>query len=193
MEKKVDRRTIKTKKAIKQAFIELLSRKNVNDITITDISKEADINRKTFYNNYSGIHEIISEIEEELFTTFKAEIKGLDVRSEMHNPYNVLIRLTALLDSDYLFYNKIMSSDLNTHLIAKIVGYLKEQTKKVLKARSNYDEYEMNIVIEYSISGMLSVYQEWLNSGREEPIEKLALIISDLFYEGVEKHLLPIE
>ena len=193
MEKRVDKRTIKTKKAIKRAFIELLSRKNVNDITITDISREADINRKTFYNNYSGIHEIINEIEEELFATFKAEIRGLDVSREMNNPYNVLIRLTALLDSDYQFYAKILSSDLNTHLIAKIVGYLKEQTKKVLKAKSNYDEYEMNIVVEYSISGMLSVYQEWLSTGREEPIEKLALIISNLFYEGVEKHLVSIE
>lgn len=193
MEKRVDRRTIKTKKAIKQAFIELLSRKNVNDITITDISREADINRKTFYNNYSGIHEIINEIEEELFSTFKAEIKDLDVSREMNNPYNVLIRLTALLDSDYQFYAKILSSDLNTHLITKIVGYLKEQTKKVLKAKSNYDEYEMNIIVEYSISGMLSVYQEWLSTGREEPVERMAQTISNLFYEGVEKHLVSIE
>lgn len=193
MEKRVDKRTIKTKKAIKRAFIELLSRKNVNDITITDISREADINRKTFYNNYSGIHEIINEIEEELFTTFKAQIKDLDVSREINNPYNVLIRLTSLLDSDYQFYAKILSSDLNTHLITKIVGYLREQTKKVLKAKSNYDEYEMNIVVEYSISGMLSVYQEWLGSGREEPIEKLAHTISNLFYEGIEKHLVKIE
>ncbi|MCR5456890.1 MAG: TetR family transcriptional regulator C-terminal domain-containing protein [Clostridiales bacterium] len=193
MEKRVDRRTIKTKRAIKHAFIELVSRKSIDSITITDISREADINRKTFYNNYSGIHEIISEIEEELFETFKAEIKDLDVGSEMQNPYNVLIRLTRLLDSNYQFYNTIRSSDLNTHLMAKIIGYLKEQTKKVLKARSNYDEYEMNVVIDYSISGMLSVYQEWLNSGREEPIEKLAHIISNLFYEGVEKHVVPKE
>lgn len=189
MEKKTDKRTLKTKRAIKNAFIDLLIRKNVNDITITEISREADINRKTFYNNYSGIHEIISEIEEELFTTFKAEIKGLNVNSEMNNPYNVLIRLTSLLDSDYQFYKKILSSDLNSHLMSKIVGYLKEQTKKVLKSKSNYNEYELNVIVDYSISGMLNVYQEWLQTGRTEPIEKLAMVISDLFLKGVESHL----
>lgn len=189
MEKKTDKRTLKTKRAIKNAFIDLLIRKNVNDITITEISREADINRKTFYNNYSGIHEIISEIEEELFTTFKAEIKGLNVNSEMNNPYNVLIRLTSLLDSDYQFYKKILSSDLNSHLMSKIVGYLKEQTKKVLKSKSNYNEYELNVIVDYSISGMLNVYQEWLQTGRTKPIEKLAMVISDLFLKGVESHL----
>lgn len=189
MEKKTDKRTLKTKRAIKNAFIDLLIRKNVNDITITEISREADINRKTFYNNYSGIHEIISEIEEELFMTFKAEIKGLNVNSEMNNPYNVLIRLTSLLDSDYQFYKKILSSDLNSHLMSKIVGYLKEQTKKVLKSKSNYNEYELNVIVDYSISGMLNVYQEWLQTGRTEPIEKLAMVISDLFLKGVESHL----
>ncbi len=189
MEKKTDKRTLKTKRAIKNAFIDLLIRKNVNDITITEISREADINRKTFYNNYSGIHEIISEIEEELFMTFKAEIKGLNVNNEMNNPYNVLIRLTSLLDSDYQFYKKILSSDLNSHLMSKIVGYLKEQTKKVLKSKSNYNEYELNVIVDYSISGMLNVYQEWLQTGRTEPIEKLAMVISDLFLKGVESHL----
>lgn len=53
-EKKTDRRVIKTKKAIHMAFVKLLSQKSVNEITVKDIADEADINRKTFYNYYSG-------------------------------------------------------------------------------------------------------------------------------------------
>lgn len=45
-EKKVDRRIAKTKKAIYRAFAQLLSEKNINDITIKDIADRADINRK---------------------------------------------------------------------------------------------------------------------------------------------------
>ena len=54
MDKKTDRRVLKTKRAIYNAFVELLSEKEINHITITDISKKADINRKTFYNYYSN-------------------------------------------------------------------------------------------------------------------------------------------
>lgn len=40
MDKKIDRRVLKTKRAIYNAFVELLSEKEINHITITDISKK---------------------------------------------------------------------------------------------------------------------------------------------------------
>jgi len=54
--KKIDRRVVKTKKAIHNAFAKLLTEKELNDITISDIAELADINRKTFYNYYAGIY-----------------------------------------------------------------------------------------------------------------------------------------
>lgn len=36
-----DRRSIKTKSAIKHAFLELLQEKEINKITVSDLSKEA--------------------------------------------------------------------------------------------------------------------------------------------------------
>ena len=43
----IDRRVVKTKRAIKEAFAKLLTQKDINDITISDIAAEANINRKT--------------------------------------------------------------------------------------------------------------------------------------------------
>ena len=62
-EKTVDRRVIRTKKAIREAFAKLLTEKDINDITISDIAELADINRKTFYNYYDGIYQVVDEIE----------------------------------------------------------------------------------------------------------------------------------
>ena len=39
-EKHIDRRVVKTKRAICNAFMTLLSTKNINEITITDIANE---------------------------------------------------------------------------------------------------------------------------------------------------------
>lgn len=63
MEKKTDRRVIKTKHAIFKAFVELLNEKDINQITITDVAKRANINRKTFYNYYSDVNGVMEEIE----------------------------------------------------------------------------------------------------------------------------------
>lgn len=47
-----DRRVRKTKQAIKNAFIQLLNKKDLEKITIQDITELADINRGTFYLHY---------------------------------------------------------------------------------------------------------------------------------------------
>ena len=49
-EKRPDRRVVKTKKAIRNAFAKLLSEKELDKITMKDIAEEANINRKTLYN-----------------------------------------------------------------------------------------------------------------------------------------------
>ena len=49
--RKSDLRVIKTKRAIHTAVAELLTEKDMDDITVTDIASRAIINRKTFYNN----------------------------------------------------------------------------------------------------------------------------------------------
>ena len=48
----MDRRIARTRKSIKRAFAYLLSQKDLNEITITDIANAADVNRKTFYTYF---------------------------------------------------------------------------------------------------------------------------------------------
>lgn len=45
---KADRRILKTKKAIYEALVELMQKKKLNSITVTELAAQADINRKTF-------------------------------------------------------------------------------------------------------------------------------------------------
>lgn len=43
---KADRRILKTKKAIYEALVELMQKKKLNSITVTELAAQADINRK---------------------------------------------------------------------------------------------------------------------------------------------------
>ena len=45
--KPVDRRVLKTKRAIRNAFAKLMAEKDINDITIIELAETADINRKS--------------------------------------------------------------------------------------------------------------------------------------------------
>lgn len=53
---------------IKESLIQLLQDNEIHNITITDICKEADINRGTFYNYYNDPFDLLQNIEDELFS-----------------------------------------------------------------------------------------------------------------------------
>lgn len=63
----MDRRQRKTREAIFSAFTQLLSQKNVNQITVGEIIEKADIGRATFYAHFETKDFLLKELCEELF------------------------------------------------------------------------------------------------------------------------------
>ena len=65
MEKKVDRRVIKTRRQLKKGLAALMKEKSVNQITVKELVEEVDINRSTFYLHFKDIQDLLREIERE--------------------------------------------------------------------------------------------------------------------------------
>jgi len=61
MSKKKDLRVIKTERAIYSALIELLKKKDLEKITVSELSEKAEINKATFYLHYSDIYSLYQE------------------------------------------------------------------------------------------------------------------------------------
>ncbi|HHY52804.1 MAG TPA: TetR/AcrR family transcriptional regulator, partial [Clostridiales bacterium] len=169
---------------IRLAFAELLSQKDINEITVRDISDLADINRKTFYNYYSGIYQIVDEIENEIVLAYESILGEVDLKRDLKNPYRIFERLTAIINTDLDFYGYLLSMRGNVSLVSKIVTMLKTKTKEALRSQIEMDETTADIVLEYAISGMIAVYQQWFNSNRRQSIEEISETVSILFFHG---------
>ena len=63
---KLDRRIVRTRKAINTALDKLLSENDVSKITVSAIAREADIDRKTFYLHYPSIDSLLTHRAEEI-------------------------------------------------------------------------------------------------------------------------------
>lgn len=182
---KTDRRVIKTKRAIRNAFAELLSEKDINEITIKDISDAAEINRKTFYSYYAGVYQLVDEIENEIVSAFNDALRGVDFNRDLHNPYDIFKKLTAILNSDMDFYGYLMKTEYNSNLISKIVATLKDNIKKEFAAQIPIDENTLDIAVDYAVSGIVTVYQRWFNSDRKQSIEDISRTVSIMTFSGV--------
>ena len=51
-----------TKKAIMDCFLNMLKRKNIDRVTVTDICEECGINRNTFYYYFSDIYDVLDSV-----------------------------------------------------------------------------------------------------------------------------------
>ena len=183
--KKIDRRVVKTKKAIHNAFAKLLTEKELNDITISDIAELADINRKTFYNYYAGIYEVVDEIEDGIVQTLRDALDGADIREALKNPYLFFNKLTTIINTDPEFYGHLLSMRGNVSLVTKISAAMKESLRDAVMSQFSAPRGTVDMILDYSLTGMLSVYQNWFNSERSLSIEELSRILSLLCFRGL--------
>lgn len=61
---KVDRRILKTQEALKTAVIKLMAEKNFDDITIQDLSDQANVSRGTIYLHYMDKYDLLDKLIE---------------------------------------------------------------------------------------------------------------------------------
>ncbi|WP_260287159.1 TetR/AcrR family transcriptional regulator [Peribacillus aracenensis] len=68
---KVDRRILKSQEAIKNAFMELMSEKDFDKITVKDICNGANVGNRTFYLHYLDKFDLLDKLIEEHLAELK--------------------------------------------------------------------------------------------------------------------------
>lgn len=125
-EKYLDKRVIRTRKMIKEAFISLLPQKSYHRISIKDIVNEGKVSRVTFYNHYKDkedlLDEIMNEVVSETLHSFHQSyqrlkhIRLIDIEPAatafFENVYRYSHFYTAIVHSDILpaFQNRLISA-----------------------------------------------------------------------------------
>ena len=188
MEKKtksVDRRVLKTKRAIRTAFAKLMVTKDINDITIIELAETADINRKTFYNYYSGVYQVMEDIENDILQSYETLLGNVQFKQSMEAPYSLFERFSRLINMDPEFFGYLLSMNGNASVITRIIRLLKDKTREVMVSQIDMEDYKADIMIDFILSGMLSVYQHWYGSDKSVPLEEVTQIISTMSFNGV--------
>lgn len=187
MEKKTDRRVIKTKHAIFKAFVELLNEKDVNQITITDIAKKANINRKTFYNYYSDAYEVMEEIENLTVEAFINNIGTVEFTNMADFLTEIFIKFTETVNKDLEFFNLLFKTNNRSFLIVKIVEALKEYVQKRIEESNELDIPRFEVGSNFYLSGVLSVYMNWFMNNYDQSIEEISALLTELVLHGIQK------
>lgn len=154
----MDLRIQKTENAIKNAFIELRSKKPLEKITVKELCALALINKSTFYSHYEDIYALSEAMEQETVTSIIGSISHLkDYTPEKSDIYTR--ELCVAFMSQISLIRILFSGREQSHLGHRLDSALKEMIFR------KYPEYrndiEKQILLSYSIQG---AYHAYLNN-----------------------------
>jgi AcrR family transcriptional regulator len=184
-ENAADRRVRRTLERIKRALISLLMEKDLKDITISELTELADINRGTFYLHYRDIAEVFSRVEDEVVEEFSRYI-------ERYKGRPALLRMPALGDLiRYIAINEEICRALlrsrDSTFIARIIDLSRPTSKEeFLQYYRWWDEEMYHYYFDFICYGSIAILRRWLESGMKESAEQISLAMDKMISNCIE-------
>lgn len=166
MEEKKNRNALRSIRLLEKAYLELLSEKDAEKISVTDVTRRADLNRGTFYAHYDGIHDLESSLTEKLVQRLTVILEEVMDSSFLQNPRPILDRIGAFLIENSDLLHRLVFCKKLLPVIALLEERLREQMISKLTAEYPDEMPFIFFITDYVVGGMLHAYTSWL-SGKE--------------------------
>ncbi len=182
----MDRRIIKTKDAIKTAYIELLKKDTAPKITITEIAHKANIDRKTFYLHYNTTDDIMCEIIEDDFSYLKLELNKNNLNIHPIDATLILQHMNVCIMKDIEFFECIANRSDFDLFAKKMKEILVNKTIQTLSESTNLSLIEITIYSKFFISGIIDIYSDWFRNKNNITLDELGKLTSNLINSGMQ-------
>ena len=147
-------------------FVQLVQKKEINQISVTEICKKANINRSTFYANYLDVYDLADKITEQIEND--VALLYQDEREKKNNT-NDYLKLFYHIKENQIFYKTYFKLNRDKHFI------IKEYDTNLSKIMYN-DQY-IDYHIEFFMAGLNAMIKKWLYHGCEESPEEMDHIL----------------
>ena len=169
---KRDRRLLRTKKVIIAALMQLLTEKDLSEITVTELAERAGINRKTFYLHYDRVEDIIEDFGEDLLNYTDRVMR---THIETNGRINIRVLFGAInsaITENLEFFRIFVRSGayhifISSSMRSEYIRNLRASMELYFRGGLLLSPY----VMEFLVSGVTAMYIKWLDT--ELPTESL--------------------
>lgn len=153
--RRVDRRTVYTKRLIKRVFLELKGTKSFDDITVADVCREAQISRSTFYLHYKNLFEVLDEVLEEAFSNIHQFYEQFGQQSghaaNCKLPLCMFIRTST--EYECLFFDEALHSI----IVDKMAEVFYEDFYEDMRKRTSLTKLQIEALLYFQLNGCFAV------------------------------------
>jgi AcrR family transcriptional regulator len=206
-----DLRTLRTRKIIKNSFIDLLNMKSFDSLTVNEISNKAMINRATFYRHFDDKYDLLMEILQESMEEMMRNVGSIEENMYIFSNHpdfsgttdSLLYKNVEFLSSFFEYFEKNrkvfkpllgengsiwLSSEMNKYLSKFWISRIKSE-EKYYKQTSQNGIISVETASIWLAHSVVSILGWWLNKGTEIPAETMAKSILSIIVQGYYKTL----
>lgn len=178
-----DRRVKRTKNALRVALFTLLKEKSVNEITVTELTDRADVNRATFYFYYNDIIDMVQQIQNEVFERFTGIIE--EIPTPLKSEEDIAACMEHILE--YIHKNAetcrfVADNDISFHLQDRlsqlVISHLYDT------AAHFPEDCAARYMTTFGLNGAFGVIINWLNDGMKVDTHEMALFTARIYLAG---------
>ena len=187
-EKKEYRSAVRSRRLIRQAFIELLREKNFEKITVTDIVTRADINRSTFYAHYPDTVGVVEEIQNEVFDKCRELISNVKFYNFFEAPKPILDGIIELIEENREIYMLLEKSGIANQQMEKVKAIYIQMATETLDFPEEYSKLpQYEISMRFFIGGVVDVYTQWLKGGLKVSLNEITETLEVMIKQGTQQ------
>ncbi|MBQ4626341.1 MAG: TetR/AcrR family transcriptional regulator C-terminal domain-containing protein [Clostridia bacterium] len=175
------RSSIRSKNLIKKALAKLIHEKDFSKITVSDIIREADISRGTFYAHYSDINSVIEQIECEEVKNLMDFVDRFKIENVVDGTHIFIEKICEYLSRDMEYYRMLANSNIINNFICRLVNIYYDSLMAAMNINdSALEKNKANTYLLYVTSGVKASVTAWLNGDITGTPSEFAKTLGDL-------------
>ncbi len=171
---KLDRRVRYTRMVIKESFINLLEKKDISQITIKEICKDADINRSTFYSHYTDQYDLMRKIQDELLDNIRDYLAKLEKSEDEVDSVLLAEKIFEYIKQNAKICKILLSEKGGLNFQKSVMTLVYDTIINELTDNSNITKEDAEYVYSFTITGCVGIVQKWLDDDMKKSARFMA-------------------
>lgn len=177
-----DHRTRVTRLLIRKAFLELLSRKPIQSISIKELCDLAGVSRGTFYAYYTDIYDLLRQIEDDMTAEIAAALEPL---LDAAGPVTLSTRIFEILKENSDLCIVTLSDYGDKQFAARLINMGRETCIDLYRNHfQNVPAKQIDYYYAFISSGVMGLLRKWFDDGMTAAPSEIARLAEGIMLHG---------
>lgn len=194
-EKKMDRRSRRTRSALTAALMSLLAEKQLKDITVTELAERADVNRATFYAHYQDIYDMADQVKQETMLICSQLVEAHAQEVARGDFAELLTDMFEFAKENQGLFEVFLGTNGDGSFLRSLIDMVREKMFEMTHPIDRVVEHRADLAdaldaeqaqklydyqFEYIAGGAVNMLRSWVGGGCEEPVSYMVKLSSTL-------------